>query len=175
MDATNPLLRDGELPAFSEIRPEHVVPAVESILHDYRAAIDALTAEAGTRDFANTLLPQEAWEERLGRAWSPVSHLHSVKDSEALRKAYSTALEAITEHSTELGQNRELYAAVDAVARRGDFAALPRPARTLTEHALRDFRLSGVALEEPARSRFKTIANELSRLATEFEEAVLDA
>lgn len=175
MDATNPLLRDGELPAFSEIRPEHVVPAVESILHDYRAAIDALTAAAGTRDFANTLLPQEAWEERLGRAWSPVSHLHSVKDSEELRKAYSTALEAITEHSTELGQNRELYAAVDAVARRGDFAGLPRPARTLTEHALRDFRLSGVALEEPARSRFKTIANELSRLATEFEEAVLDA
>jgi len=175
MDATNPLLRDGELPAFSEIRPEHVVPAVERILHDYRAAIDALTAATGTRDFANTLLPQEAWEERLGRAWSPVSHLHSVKDSEELRKAYSTALEAITEHSTELGQNRELYAAVDAVARRGDFAGLPRPARTLTEHALRDFRLSGVALEEPARSRFKTIANELSRLATEFEEAVLDA
>ncbi len=40
---------------------------------------------------------------------------------------------------------------------------------------MRDFRLSGVALEEPARSRFKTIANELSRLSTEFEEAVLDA
>jgi len=175
MDATNPLLRDSELPAFSEIRPEHVVPAVERILAEYQAAIEQLTASTGTRDFANTLLPQEAWDERLGRAWSPVSHLHSVKDSEELRKAYSTALEAITEHSTELGQNRELYAAVDAVAQRSDFAALPRPARTLTEHALRDFRLSGVALEEPARSRFKVIANELSRLATEFEEAVLDA
>lgn len=175
MDATNPLLRDSELPAFSEIRPEHVVPAVERLLADYQAAIEQLTASTGTRDFANTLLPQEAWDERLGRAWSPVSHLHSVKDSDELRKAYSTALEAITEHSTELGQNRALYAAVDAVAQRSDFAALARPARTLTEHALRDFRLSGVALEEPARSRFKAIANDLSRLATEFEEAVLDA
>lgn len=175
MDATNPLLRDSELPPFSAIKPEHVVPAVEQILAEYRAAIDALTAAGGERDFANTLLPQEAWDERLGRAWSPVSHLHSVKDSEELRKAYATALEAITEHSTELGQNRELYAAVDAVAQRRDFATLERPARTLTEHALRDFRLSGVALEEPARSRFKVIANELSRLATEFEEAVLDA
>lgn len=175
MSTTNPLLQDGELPAFSAIRPEHVVPAVEQILSDYRAAIDALTDSRGERDFANTLLPQEAWDERLGRAWSPVSHLHSVKDSEELRKAYSIALEAITEHSTELGQNRALYAAVDAVAQRSDFAGLNRPARTLTEHALRDFRLSGVALEEPARSRFKVIANELSRLATEFEEAVLDA
>jgi oligopeptidase A len=175
MNATNPLLQDGELPAFSAIRPEHVVPAVEQILADYRAAIAALTSADGERDFRNTLLPQEAWDERLGRAWSPVSHLHSVKDTEELRKAYSVALEAITEHSTELGQNRELYAAVDAVARRSDFAGLERPARTLTEHALRDFRLSGVALEEPARSRFKVITNELSRLATEFEEAVLDA
>ncbi|MCQ4165886.1 M3 family metallopeptidase [Tahibacter harae] len=175
MSTTNPLLQDGELPAFSAIRPEHVVPAVEQILSDYRAAIAALTDSAGERDFVNTLLPQEAWDERLGRAWSPVSHLHSVKDSEELRKAYSVALEAITEHSTELGQNRELYAAVAAVAKRSDFAGLNRPARTLTEHALRDFRLSGVALEEPARSRFKAIANELSRLATEFEEAVLDA
>lgn len=175
MDTNNPLLRDSELPAFSAIRPEHVVPAVEQILGDYRRAIDQLTAATDARDFDTTMLPQEALDERLGRVWAPVSHLHSVKDSDELRKAYSTALEAITEHSTELGQNRALYAAVDAVAQRGDFATLPRAARTLTEHALRDFRLSGVALEEPARSRFKVIANELSRLETEFEEAVLDA
>jgi len=175
MQATNPLLRQTELPAFSAILPEHVEPAIAAILAEYRAGIDRLTAATGPRDFANTLLPQEALEEQLGRAWSPVSHLHSVKDSDALRKAYSAALEAITEHSTELGQNRELYAAVEAVTHGAGYAGLDLPARTLTEHALRDFRLSGVALEEPARSRFKTIANELSRLATEFEEAVLDA
>jgi len=52
---------------------------------------------------------------------------------------------------------------------------LPRAARTLVEHSLRDSRLSGVALEEPARTRFREIVNALTRLATEFEEAVLDA
>ena len=175
MSDTNPLLRATELPPFSEIRPEHVEPAIDAILADYRDAIDALTAAPGARDFANTLLPQEVLEEKLSLAWSPVSHLHSVKDSEALREAYSSALEKLTEHSTELGQNRALYAAVKAVAEGAGFARLDRAARTLTEHALRDFRLSGVALEEPARSRFKAIANELSKLSTEFEEAVLDA
>jgi len=175
MTDTNPLLRTDELPRFSEIRAEHVEPAIDAILADYRRDIDALTAAAGARDFANTMVPQEVLDERLSHAWSPVSHLHSVKDSEALREAYSNALEKITEHSTELGQNRELYAAVKAVADAAAFAALERPARTLTEHALRDFRLSGVALEEPARSRFKAIANELSKIGTEFEEAVLDA
>lgn len=175
MDDINPLLRDTELPAFDAIRPEHVVPAIEAILTDYTAHIDDLTATSGPRDFADTMLPQESLEDRLGRAWSPVSHLHSVLDSEPLRKAYGEALEKITEHATELGQNRALYAAVKAVADAPGFARLDRAARTLTEHALRDFRLSGVALEEPARSRFKQIANALSKLSTEFEEAVLDA
>ncbi len=35
--------------------------------------------------------------------------------------------------------------------------------------------LSGVALEEPARSRFREIGVELSKLSTEFSNAVLDA
>src|SRR6185312_8228879 len=77
--------------------------------------------------------------------------------------------------AVELGQNRELYTAVQGLAEATDFAGLPRPERALVEHTLRDFRLSGVSLEEPARSRFATIAVELSRLSTEFSNAVLDA
>ncbi|MBS0583473.1 MAG: M3 family metallopeptidase [Proteobacteria bacterium] len=175
MTPANPLLADTVLPAFAAIQPEHVGPAIDAVLAEYQREIDALTAAASPRDFANTMLPQEALEMRLERAWSPVSHLHAVADSPALREAYSAALEKITEFATELGQNRELYAAVKAVADGAGFATLPRPARTLVEHALRDFRMSGVALEEPARSRFKEIANQLSKLSNEFENAVLDA
>jgi oligopeptidase A len=175
MTTGNPLLADSALPAFSQVNPEHVLPAVETVLAEYRAAVDALVADPRSRSFASVLQPQEVLDSRLECAWSPVSHLHAVADSEALRSAYAQALEKITEHSTELGQNRELYAAVSQVERSADFASLPRPARTLVEHALRDFRLSGVALEEPARSRFKEIANALARLSNEFENAVLDA
>jgi len=175
MTTGNPLLADSALPAFSQIRPEHVLPAIETVLAEYRAAVDAIVADPRPRSFASVLQPQEVLDSRLERAWSPVSHLHAVADSEALRAAYAQALEKITEHSTELGQNRELYAAVSEVGRGTDFAGLARPARTLVEHALRDFRLSGVALEEPARSRFKEIANTLARLSNEFENAVLDA
>jgi oligopeptidase A len=175
MDASNPLLDPHGLPRFSAIRPEHVEPAVEAILTDYRARIDALLASDAPRDFAGVVLLGEELEDRLNRAWAPVSHLHGVADSEALRKAYSAAQEKIVEHASELGQNRALYAAVKAVEETPAMQALPRAARTLVEHELRDFRLSGVALEEPARSRFREIESELARLATEFEEAVLDA
>jgi oligopeptidase A len=175
MTTLNPLLDTSGLPRFSAIKPEHVEPAVDAVLADDRARIDALLASDAPRDFASVVLLGEELEDRLSRVWAPVSHLHGVADSEELRKAYSAAQEKIVEHASELGQNRELYAAVKAVADARDTAALPRAARTLVEHELRDFRLSGVALEEPARARFREIANELSKLATEFEEAVLDA
>ena len=175
MNHDNPLLADDVLPAFSRIRPEQVAPAIDVLLADYRDAIDALTAPAAARDFATVMLTQERLEQRLARAWAPVSHLHSVADNEALRAAYGPAEEALTEHAIELGQNRALYAAVQAVADAPDFAPLPRPERALVEHALRDFKLSGVALEEPARTRFREIGVELSRLSTEFSNAVLDA
>jgi oligopeptidase A len=175
MSQDNPLLADDTLPAFSQIRPEHVAPTIEVILADYRAGIDALTMPGAAQDFASVMLTQERLEQRLARAWAPVSHLHSVADSEALRKVYGPAEEALTEHAIELGQNRALYAAVQALADAPAFAQLPRPERALVEHALRDFKLSGVALEEPARSRYREIGVELSRLSTEFSNAVLDA
>jgi oligopeptidase A len=172
---SNPLLSDAALPAFAAIEPAYVGPAIDSVLAEYRVGIDALIADPAPATFERVMLAQETLDSRLERTWSPVSHLHAVKDSEELREAYSPALEKITEQSTELGQNRELFAAVKAVSERNDFTSLPRAARTLVEHALRDFKLSGVALEEPARSRFKDIANTLSRLENEFENAVLDA
>jgi oligopeptidase A len=175
MPESNPLLETEGLPRFSAISPDHVEPAIDALLADYRARIDALLAADAPRDFSAVVLTGEELEDRLNRAWAPVSHLHGVKDSEALREAYAAAQEKIVEHASELGQNRELYAAFRAVAEAGDFVSLPRAARTLVEHELRDFRLSGVALEEPARSRFREIANELAKLSTEFENAVLDA
>ncbi|MBS0556051.1 MAG: M3 family metallopeptidase [Proteobacteria bacterium] len=172
---TNPLLETSALPRFSAIRPEHVQPAVDAMLADYRARIDALIADPAPRTFTNTMLPQEALEHRSEQVWSPVSHLHAVADSEGLRAVYAPAEEALSDFGAQLGQNRDLYAAVKAVADAKEFDALPRAARTLVEHSLRDFRLSGVALEEPARTRFRDISNALTRLGTEFEEAVLDA
>ncbi|HEX6613063.1 MAG TPA: M3 family metallopeptidase [Rhodanobacteraceae bacterium] len=175
MPEANPLLADTPLPAFSSIRPAHVLPAIEAILADYRARVEALTAPDAPHDFEHVMLEQERLEQRLAHAWAPVSHLHSVADTPELREAYSQALEKITEFSSELGQNRALYEAVDGIAKSQGFSDAPPAQRAAVEHALRDFRLAGVALEEPARTRFREIANELAQVTTAFANAVLDA
>jgi oligopeptidase A len=161
----NPLLNDTSLPAFSAIRPEHVLPAIKATIADHRARIDALTADTQPRTFATTMLPQEAMDYELQRIWSPVNHLHAVADSDALRAAHAEAEQLLSEYSAETGQNRELFAAVKAAGDDTDFSALPLAARTLVDHALRDFRLSGVSLEEPARSRFRDIVADLTRVS----------
>jgi len=175
MSHDNPLLADDRLPAFSRIHPDHVAPAIDAILAECDAGIEALTAAGAARDFDTVMLTQERLDQRLARAWAPVSHLHSVADNEALRAVYGPTEEKLTDHAMALGQNRALFAAVQALADAPDFATLARPQRALVEHALRDFHLSGVALEEPARTRFREIGVELSRLSTEFSNAVLDA
>lgn len=174
-DITNPLLADLPLPAFSRIEAAHVNPAVDAVLADFRAEVDRLVADPSARTFDTLMAPLEIQEERLGTMWSPVGHLHGVKDSPALRDAYGEALEKLTDHSTELGQNRALYDAVNALRARADFDTLDRAQRTVVEDSLRGFRLSGVALESPQRERFAQIQNELSRLTTDFGNAVLDA
>ncbi|HKV66014.1 MAG TPA: M3 family metallopeptidase [Rhodanobacteraceae bacterium] len=175
MSTDNPLLSDAALPPFSKIGPADVVPAIDAILADYQAGIERLTAAEAPGDFEHVMLEQERLDQRLSRAWAPVSHLHAVADGKELRAAYEQAEEKITDFASALGQNRNLYAKVQAVADAPDFAQRSRPERALVEHALRDFRLSGVALEEPARTRFRDIANELSKLTTAFSNAVLDA
>ena len=175
MSTDNPLLSDAPLPAFSKIRAADIGPAIDMILADYQSGIDAITTPAASRDFDHVMLEQERLDQRLSRAWAPVSHLHAVADTPELRAAYEQAEEKITDFASGLGQNRDLYAAVQAVADGPGFVQRTRPERALVEHALRDFRLSGVALEEPARTRFREIANELSKLTTAFSNAVLDA
>ncbi len=175
MATTNPLTEDLPLPRFSAVAPEHVLPAVEACIAASRARIDAIVAAATPRDFDQVMAPQEEDGDRMSRLFAPVSHLHSVRDTPALREVYTKAIELLTDFETDVGQNRGLYEATRQVRDGAGFAALSRAQQTIVDDALRDFRLSGVALEEPSRSRFKEISTELSTLTTEFEQAVLDA
>ncbi len=169
----NPLLERQGLPAFSRIRPEHVEPAIDTLLAENRATVARLLEEVAEPDWHNFIEPLEEMEERLSRAWSPVSHLHAVMDSEPLRAAYNACLPKLSDYATEMGQNEALFRAYEQVAEKAD--QLQPPQRKLLEHALRDFRLSGVDLPPEKKERFRQLSAELSELTARFEENLLDA
>jgi oligopeptidase A len=173
MNTSNPLLREQPLPAFEEIRPEHVEPAIRALLEHNRAGIREIEALAEP-SFASVVEPMEDLQHRLTRAWSPVGHLNAVLNSEALREAYNACLPLLSEYGTDIGQSERLYRAYEQVSAR-EGAGLDAVQREVLQHALRDFRLAGVALPAAQKERFKEVMLELSRLQAKFEENVLDA
>jgi oligopeptidase A len=169
----NPLLNLEQLPAFSEIAAEHVEPAIEQLLQENRTLVERLLQEE--RGFSwNTLVePLEIADDRLNRAWSPVSHMNSVVNSDELRQAYNACLPKLSDYATEMGQNEGLYQAYKGILEGEE--PLDQPQRKALQNALLDFHLSGVDLEPEKKHRFKEISQELSTLTSRFEENLLDA
>jgi oligopeptidase A len=172
---SNPLLETPELPAFSKIQPQHVVPAIDHILAESRAAVAALLAPGKVYTWENLVQPLEDLDDRLNKAWSPVGHMNSVVNTDELREAYNACLPKLSEYHTELGQNEALFQAYLSLRDSPAFASLDQAQQKIIEDALRDFKLSGVALPPAQKARYKEIAQELSRLTSQFQDNLLDA
>jgi oligopeptidase A len=169
----NPLLHFAGLPRFDEIKPEHVAPAIDRLLAAGRGAVEGAVRARPTWD--EFVAPLEDANERLGRAWGQVAHLHAVMDNPALREAYNAALPKVSQYWTELGQNLQLFQKYMELARSAEFAALSSARKKIVDNALRDFRLGGAELPLEKKQRYAEIQEELAKLSAKFSENVLDA
>ncbi|UTF59116.1 oligopeptidase A [Gilvimarinus sp. DA14] len=173
--AANPLLNDAALPPFSQIKPEHVEPAVRQLIDEGRAHLAELLASLEHPTWDNLVAPLEAEDDKLERAFSPVSHLNAVANNPELRDAYNASIALLTEYSTEVSQNRELYQAYQRLADSDEYQSLNTTQKKVVDNALRDFKLGGVALEGEEKKRYGDIVKRLSELSTTFANNVLDA
>lgn len=171
----NPLLDFGGLPLFSEIKPEHVGPAMDALLADARSTIAGICASKTPADWDTVVEPLVDATERVERAWGAVGHLYAVVNTPELRAAYNENIPKVSEFQSELGQNLGLYSAYKALKARPDFDSWPLARRTTVLNALRDFRLSGAELSDGDKKRFADIETRLASLAAKFSENVLDA
>ncbi len=171
----NPLLDFSGLPRFADFRTEHVTPAIDPLLAACRAAVKQAEAPDTPPEWDAFVAPMEDANERLGRAWGQVSHLHSVMDSPELREVYNANLPKITVYYAELGQNAALFAKYKALAASPAFATLSPARRKIVENELRDFRLGGAELPADKKARFMQVQEELAQLSAKFEENLLDA
>ena len=172
---TNPLLDFSGLPRFAEFKPEFVTPAIDQLLADARAAVARAEAADTPAEWDAFVAPLDDANEKLGRAWGQVSHLHSVMDSPELREVYNANLPKITVFYAELGQNEALFAKYKALKAGPGYAALSDARKKIVENELRDFRLGGAELPADKKARFMQVQEELAQLSAKFEENLLDA
>lgn len=172
---TNPLLTPFTLPPFSAIQPEHVVPAVEQALKACRETVEKVVAQGAPYSWDNLCQPLAEVDDRLGRIFSPVSHLNSVKNSPELRQAYEQTLPLLSEYSTWVGQHEGLYQAYRNLKEGDNYAQLSLAQKKAVDNALRDFELSGIGLPKEKQQRYGEIAARLSELGSTYSNNVLDA
>src|SRR5437660_5617189 len=169
----NPLLDFSGLPRFAQLRPEHVTPAVDTLLAEGRTTIERVLAAPVSWD--TFVAPLEDANEHIGRAWGQVAHLHAVLDSPELREAYNANLPKLTQYWTELGQNQALFDKYKSLADSPEYPTLSTARRRIVDNALRDFRLGGAELPPGKKARFAAIQEELAQLGSRFSENLLDA
>lgn len=172
----NPLLSNDDLPAYSKIRPEHVGPAIDKVLADNRNALSQLSdCIAAGLDWNSFVLKLDELHAALEEVWSPVSHLNAVCSNAQWREAYDNALAKLSVYSNELRQNKALYNGFQSLLNSRDYVRFDTAQRTVIDHAIRDFKLSGVHLGPAAQKLFCQLSLELSGLESRFASNVLDA
>jgi oligopeptidase A len=172
----NPLLTFGRgIATYSEVKPEHIAPAIGFLLKYAQDAVDIASNSKTPSNWEKLAEPLEDATEALGRSWGVISHLNSIADTPELRAAYGEMLPEVTAFFSSLGQNLALYQKFKELKNSPQFAALNRAQQKVIENSLRDFRLGGAELSDAEKPRFSTIQDEQAVLGKAFSDHVLDA
>ena len=171
----NPVLYRESLPLFDRIEPDHISPAIESILNEANTLIHSLKKMSIPTSWGNFVEPIEIISEKISRAWGQIEHLNAVVNSDSLRKAYNDNLIKLTEFYTNLSQDESLYKKYQSLKDSEVFKALTPSQKRIIDNVLREFKLGGAELNETDKKRFKVIQEKLAKLSTQFEENILDA
>ena len=169
----NPFLVRNKLPDFRSVKPRHVLPALNKIITENKKIILQLESADDSPTWENFVIPLEKCSEKLNRVWSYVNHINAVKSSTSYRKAYNQTLSKVTEYSSDLGQSYVLYKKYKTLLKKN--RGLNASQKKLIKNEITAFELSGVALPEKQKVKFKEIQSNLSKLSSSFDENILDS
>ena len=172
--SNNPLLSINDLIDFPAIKPEHVVPAMKSLIADAQETLSIVTQDLTPATWDDVITPLEKKTLALSRAWGAVSHLMSVCDEPELRKAYNEALPIVTQFWIGLSQS-SLSQKYKAIKESDGFKNLSAVRQRIINEELIDFKLAGAFLPEDRKAELKTAKETLAQESQKFSENLLDA
>lgn len=176
IDTSNPLLAPmDQLMDYQSIRPEQIEPAITHLLEKARKAVQSAADPALPATWEAVITPLDDIMQPLWRAWTIVGHLKSVVSDAPLREAFNQILGPVTEFGAWVGLHEGLYQQYLRLKNNPDFVNWSPARQRVIELSIRDFLLSGVALQGEKRERFAQIAQASSEVAQKFSENILDA
>ena len=164
------------VPQCDQITLEELKQKFESCIAEGQKFLNELTETPESAQEQLAILEHvDTLENNMSEAWGILSHLNAVKNNAETRDVYQALLPGLSEYYTQLGQHTALYQTYQHIHDAPIFNELPAAQQSAIKLALRDFKLSGVALEGEAKKRFAEISARLSQLSSDFSNHVLDA
>ncbi|MDK1684380.1 M3 family metallopeptidase [Acinetobacter terrestris] len=164
------------VPQFDQIQLTDLKQQIEQAIQQGQNFLNNLTEVPDNIQAQQAVLDQvDTLENNMSESWGVLSHLNAVMNNAETRELYQSLLPALSEYYTQLGQHTVLYQTYQQVHDASMFETLPPAHQSAIKLALRDFKLSGVALEGEAKTRYAEISARLSQLSSDFSNHVLDA
>lgn len=108
---------------------------------------------------------------KLNKSYGILGHLESIADSKEIRQILEEVQPLISNFYVSLGQSKPLYQHYNSIP----LQELDKETLKVINNELRDFKLSGIDLNNENQTKFKQVQTELSRLGNKFGQNVLDA
>ena len=170
----NPILEQIDLPIFDQIKAEHIYPAITSIINENKTKIKEIEDYDISKIDYKFVDELSLLDYKLSNAWSQIGHLNSVMNSDEYRGEYNKCRELITDYYSSLSQNTRIFNMYKVLKKSTIFESLNAIQQKIINDEIKDFKLGGVDLDDDKKAVFKKLQSKLAKLASKFEENVLD-
>lgn len=169
----NPLLKKFETAPFEEIKNEHFLPAINTLIDKTRREIDTIVNNSDIPTFENTIEALEFSGEQLSRVTSIFFNLNSAETNPEIQKIAQEVSPLLTEFNNDLLLNKALFERVKAVYNDKTNLSLTREQEMLLDRKYKSFSRNGANLPDDKKQELRKIDTELSKLSLSFGENVL--
>ncbi len=152
---------------------ENFIDNLNTILEHNNKQIDNLLKQKN-KSYASFVKKLQMLDDKLELFFTPLSHLNAVNNSDETQKVYTESLPIITEYSTNLSQNLNMYNAYKEILKNEKDTLNYEQLRVL-ELNIQGFELSGAHLDAKTKERLGEINIKKSELSNEFSQNLLDA
>ena len=126
------------------------------------------------KTYENFVKPFELLTIDINQFFNKLSHINSVKNSKKTNEIYEQSLPLISQYSTWISQNVDIYRALKDILYKYN-SSLNNQQKRVLELEIRDYQLSGCELEQSKKQRLEQIQLKLSQLSNQFSQNLLKA
>jgi len=176
-EQVNPLLAawvtPHQTPPFSEIAPEHFLPAFEQAFVDHAAEVAAITHDPTTPDFDNTITALERSGKLLTKVSAVFYDLVSAHSNPAILEIDKEVSLRMARHWNPIMMNAVLFGRIALLHDNRATLGLTAEQLRLLERTYTRFHRAGAGLSDDAKKRMAEINERLAHLGTTFSHHLL--